>query len=233
KLSSKDEVLIKVLINKLTTAYPEFSDRFIFTDRLSNFDGIIATGSNNSSRYFEEYFGKYANIIRKNRNSVAILNGSESKADIIVLGHDIFNYFGLGCRNVSKLYIHKDYDIKIVLEILHDEYKEIIHHNKYKNNFDYNNALFLLNKEPFLMNGCIMVKESDQIASRIACLHYSYYDDEIALIEILNSEKEKIQCIVAKTQFSEIPTVNFGNAQSPAIDDYADNVDTLQFLVSL
>ena len=233
KCSSKDEVLMKAVIEQLTSAFPEAASYFEFSDKLVGFDAVIATGSNNSSRYFEQYFGKYPHIIRKNRNAIGILDGNESKDDFLALGEDIFNYFGLGCRNVSKIYVPRDYEFDALLGVLHDSYKEVIHHNKYKNNFDYNNALFLLNKVDFFMSGSLIVTASREIASRIATLHYEEYDDLDQLSNHLAEVEDQIQCIVGKAVLAYKKTFAFGQAQKPAIDDYADGVDTLEFLTTL
>ena len=233
KCSSKDDVLMKAVIGRLTDQFEEAKPYFEFCEKLTGFDAVIATGSNNSSRYFEQYFGKYPHIIRKNRNAIAILDGSETEDEFRALGEDIFNYFGLGCRNVSKIYVPSGYSFDGLLEVLHEEYKELINHNKYKNNFDYNNALFLLNKVDFLMSGSLIVTASNEIASRIATLHYEEYDNSAKLAEHLTEVKDQIQCIVGKGSNLDQKTFAFGQAQNPAIDDYADGVDTMEFLTSL
>ena len=233
KCSSKDSVLLKAVITRMTAQYPSSEPYFEFTERLQDFDAVIATGSNNSARYFEQYFGKYPNIIRKNRSAVGVLGGSESEEDFMSLGEDIFNYFGLGCRNVSKLYVPKDYKFDLMLGTLHEGYKEIANHNKYRNNFDYNNALFLLNKVEFLMSGSLIITESKDITSRIATLHYEEYIDPTLLSQHLKDARDQIQCIVSKAPISGVSTFSFGEAQKPSISDYADGVDTMQFLNSL
>jgi len=233
KSSSKDSVLLEALINRMTDEFPETKSYFEFTSRLKNFDAVIATGSNNSSRYFEQYFGKYPNIIRKNRSAVAVLDGTESKDDILSLGEDIFNYFGLGCRNVSKLYVPENYNFDFLLGVLHDEFKELANHNKYRNNFDYNNALFLLNKVDFLMSGSLIITESRDITSRIATLHYEPYSSVDNLSNHLNEVMDQIQCVVSKISIPDIHSFDFGEAQKPSISDYADGIDTMQFLKTL
>ncbi len=233
KLSAKDEILMKAIVGRLIELKPEVNSRILLSERLKGFDAIIATGSNNSSTYFEEYFGKYPNIIRKNRNAIAIISGDESEADFIALGHDIFNYFGLGCRNVSKLYVPENYKFDFMLGTLHDHYKELANHDKYRNNFDYNNALFMLNKVKYLMSGSLIITEADAIASRIATVHYSYYSDLAILEAELSDRKEEIQCIVTKLSLMNHSTFSFGEAQKPSISDYADGVDTMEFLTSL
>lgn len=233
KVSSKDTVLTRGIIDKLIEMHPQAGSYFKFVDQLKGFDAVIATGSNNSARYFEQYFGKYPNIIRKNRNAVAVLDGSETEEDFLALGEDIFNYFGLGCRNVSKVYVPQNYNFDGLLEALHEGYKSVIHHNKYKNNFDYNNALFLLNKVDFLMSGSLILTESKDITSRIATLHYEYYDTRQSLTQHLNVVKNQIQCVVSNEKIDGLSTFSFGKAQQPSISDYADGVDTLEFLKGL
>jgi hypothetical protein len=232
KLSEKDKHLLPALVKtmgawqKESWAYTEFLPD---DTPLQGFDAVIATGSNNTARYFQQYFGKYPHIIRKNRNSVAILDGSESSSELLVLGHDIFSYFGLGCRNVSKLYVPEHYSFDRLLEVLH-EYKDVAHHHKYKNNFDYNLTLFLLNNMPYLNNGCLILREDPAPASRIACLHYEYYTDADTLAEQLRAGESAIQCIVSKQTLSGIETIPFGTTQSPGLRDYADRVDVMAFL---
>lgn len=229
KLSDKDKLVLPYLIDKLANYDERVRPYFNFVDRLANFDRVIATGSNNTARYFEQYFGKYPNIIRKNRNAVAVLRGDESKEALHALGKDIFTYFGLGCRNVSKLYVPVDYEFNPLLEALH-EYREIIKVNKYKNNFDYNFTLLILNSIKYFSNGCILIHESKLIQSRIASLHFEYYLDEKDLQNKLEAYREEIQCVVSDQLVRDWKHIPLGGAQSPGLDDYADGVDTLAFL---
>jgi hypothetical protein len=232
KLSSKDEYVMPYLL-KLLAKFDERAEAyFSITDRLEGFDAVIATGSNNSSRYFEAYFGRFPNVIRKNRNAVAVLRGDETTDDFRALGRDIFEYFGLGCRNVSKLYVPSNYDFDPLLEVLHD-WRTLQNHTKWKNNFDYNYALTTLNKENLYLSGPLMIVENDQIASRIATLHFSRYDDVAALEKELRSRREEIQLIAAPEGFLSLPSFRFGCAQRPGLDDYADGVDTMEFLQTL
>lgn len=232
KLSSKDSFVLPYLF-KLLGEWDERSiPYFSILQKLEGFDAVIATGSNNSSRYFEAYFGKYPNIIRKNRNAVAVLSGEESSAELYSLGKDVFCYFGLGCRNVAKLYVPENYDFDPLLTALH-EYRTIVMHSKYKNNFDYNYAMFILNKEPFKANGCILLREDPETSSRIANLHYEYYQDLKTVPNLLSQRAEQIQCIVAKPNLIPMETIPFGGAQEPGLADYADGVDTLAFLTGL
>lgn len=232
KLSDKDKFLLPYLIKLLTKFNPACADYFDIVDKLSGFDAIIATGSNNSARYFEAYFGKYPNIIRKNRNAVAILKGTETAEDFKALGKDVFNYFGLGCRNVAKVYLPKGFEFNPLLEGLH-EYKEIVLHSKYKNNFDYSYALMILNKVKFEANGCIIMTEHKTMASGIANLFYEYYDNEEALHQKLLAEKEQIQVVVGQVDWTDLPVADFGKAQEPTLLDYADGVDVMDFLLDL
>jgi len=233
KLSSKDEILLKALVNKMIELEQQVKGRILLVDRLKGFDAVIATGSNNSSTYFEEYFGKYPNIIRKNRNAVGVITGNETEEEIVALGHDIFNYFGLGCRNVSKLYVPKGYKFDMMLGILHEEYKELANHDKYRNNFDYNNALMLLNKVDYLISGSLIVTESSDIPSRISTVHYSYYDDLDEVNKEIGSRTDEIQCVVGNINLDSMQVFPFGEAQNPSISDYADGVDTMTFLTNL
>lgn len=230
KLSSKDSRLIPYLIKHLIWFEPEFGSAItIKENKLEDFDAVIATGSDNSARYFDYYFGRYPNIIRKNRTSCAVIAGNESAQEIETLGEDIFSFFGLGCRNVSKVFIPKDYDLKKLLGGW-DHYKEIIHHHKYCNNYDYQKSILLINTVPFLDNGYIMLQENEKMVSPISVLYYEYYSSLADLEAKLDSNKERIQCITGKTSPA---TVDLGRAQYPEVWDYADNIDTLKFLEAL
>lgn len=231
KLSEKDKYLIPHFIKIMAEVDDRVNNYFEITERLKEFDAVIATGSNNTARYFDAYFGKYPNIIRKNRNAVAVLTGKESPEDLKALGIDIFQYFGLGCRNVSKIFVPENYNFNPLLEALH-EYNEIVLNDKYKNNFDYNYTLLILNSIPHQSNGCILMTEDQSLQSRIAQLHYEFYKDEDDLKTKIETVKDEIQCIVGN-EWSGQEVIPFGNAQSPAINDYADGVDTLAFLNSL
>ncbi len=232
KYSDKDKVIIPYLIEELLLIAPQFAYQFQTIDRLKDYDAVIATGSNNTARYFESYFGKKPNIIRKNRNGVAILNGSETREEIQLLSKDIFTYFGLGCRNVSKIYVPQGYDFNFLLEILHEK-NELANHNKYRNNFDYNIALFLLNRVTYVNNGCIILIEDQRFSSRIASLHYEYYNSEDQLANHIQEHKEEIQCVVSKKKIDNIESFEFGQAQCPTLFHYADGVDTMRCLLEL
>lgn len=232
KLSSDDSLLIPFLLDMLLETEPGFKVKIEFAERIKNPDAVIATGSNNSARYFEFYFGKYPHIIRKNRNGVAILTGNETEEDFKKLGADIFNYFGLGCRNVSKLYVPENYSFNNFFKVIEPKGKELMEHNKYMNNYDYHNALFLLERIPFLTNNFLIVKEDHQIASPVSVINFEYYSDKNNLKEKITSNAEYIQCIVSKEKITG-SEIDYGTTQQPALWDYADGVDTLGFLVSL
>lgn len=231
KTSKEDNLLIKKLAEILIEIEPSFKNHIEFTERLENFDAVIATGSNNTARYFEFYFGKYPNIIRKNRNSVAVLTGNETAADFVNLGKDIFQYFGLGCRNVSKLYVPKGYSFNLFFESILDGYKDVVNNNKYANNYDYNKAVYLLGNNQLLDNNFVMLKEDKSLSSPVAVLHYEYYNSIKELKITLEELKENIQCVVSNA--TELNTFKLGQAQQPALWDYADSLDTIQFLLEL
>jgi hypothetical protein len=229
KLSDKDRFLLPYLLQLLEKYTPGAGAYFEIAEQISDIDAVIATGSNNSARYFEAYFGKYPHIIRKNRNAVAVLDGTETDDDLHVLGKDVFRFFGLGCRNVSKLYLPQGYQFQRLMERFED-FNLYANHSKYRNNFDYNLALLMLNQVPYSNNGCIILAENKAIASRIATLNYEFYDDKTVLEAELTSHSEEIQCIVAKQNLLNLPTVAFGKAQEPGLFDYPDGVDVMVFL---
>jgi hypothetical protein len=225
KTSSKDSELITFIGNTLCSINPEFRDKIEFTEGiLTGFDAVIATGSDNSSRYFEYYFGKYPNIIRKNRNSIAIIDGDESDDEIEALGSDIFSYFGLGCRNVSKVYLPEGCDF-MKLTRHWDNFTGVNTNIKYANNYDFNKAVFLVNKEAFYDTGYLLLKEERKISSPVSVLYYEYYESQDAVKQQTELLKEKIQCVVSR---HGIP---FGKAQWPHLWDYADGIDTMEFLL--
>lgn len=232
KLSEKDAFVLPYLLKKLAAIDERTAPYFEVVNRLKDFEAIIATGSNNSARYFEAYFGKYPHIIRRNRNAVAVLSGQETEAELLALGDDIFTYFGLGCRNVSKLYLPHGYDFQPLMKALH-EWRHLQNHTKYKNNFDYNHAKLTLNKESFFSNGAVILREDDSLLSHIAGLYYSFYEEVSALEAELKASSEDIQLVAAQDGFLSIPTKLFGEAQQPGLLDYADGVDTLSWLSQL
>ncbi len=233
KASGQDSRLIRHVLNMLVNIDDSFKEQYTFVERLENFDAIVATGSNNTSRYFEYYFSKVPNIIRKNRNSVAVLSGNETTEQLHNLGHDIFDYYGLGCRNVSKLLVPKDYDFVPFFEAI-ESYHPIINHHKYNNNYDYNKSIYLVNKDKHLDNGFLLVKEDDRMVSPLAVLFYEQYEDINAVQDLLVRESENIQCIVSVMPLKVInQVVDFGKSQQPALWDYADGIDTMDFLTKL
>lgn len=231
KTSSNDQKLLPFLAKYLISINPEIKKSITFTEgKLENFDAIIATGSNNTARYFEFYFKDKPSIIRKNRNSVAVLTGDESTEDLKALGEDIFRYFGLGCRNVSKLFVPKNYVFDTFFESIFP-YQNVIHYEKYANNYDYNKAVFLMSNFKLLDNGFLTIKEDTSYSSPISSVFYEFYEDLNSLQNRLESEKDQIQCVVSKTPFKN--SVNFGQTQKPNLWDYADNVDTMDFLLKI
>ncbi len=232
KLSDKDSVLISFIFNKLQDISQEKVPRYQWCERLSNFEAVIATGSDSSAMYFEKYFGDYPRIIRRNRHGIAVLNGEESPQELRLLGRDIFQYFGLGCRSVSKLYVPVGYDFVPLLEML-NEYESVLMHSKYKNNFDYNLATYVINRIEFLSNKCILLKEDPSLSSRIGTLYYSYYENDQMLKEAIRSIESRIQCVVSSSENLLSNAVPFGASQQPRLDQFADDVDTLQFLLAL
>lgn len=236
KLSSDDEFLLPAVSEMLCEIEPGFRSRISFTKSpVKSAGAYIATGSNNSARYFEYYFGKYPHIIRRNRNAVAVLGGNEIPADLEGIGKDIFLYFGLGCRSVSKIFVPQDYDFDKFFAAIVD-HGDVIHHNKYFNNYNYYRSIYLLNKEKFLDNNFLLVKESAQLASPVATLYYERYKSRQELQEILDRQTGSIQCIAAAQPLPaslEGMRVIPGYTQSPELWDYADGVDTMEFLLSL
>ncbi len=231
KLSSNDKHLLPILAKYLETVSPDFKGRIHFTnEKLSDFDAVIATGSDNTARYFEYYFKNKPAIIRKNRNSVAVLQGHETQEQLEALGEDIFRYFGLGCRSVSKLFVPVNYDFDKFFKGIY-KYHSIINYKKYENNYDYNKAVYLMSQFKILENGFFMLKEDNQYASPIATAFYEKYTDLNTLKQKLTEDTNKIQCIVANNFIeTEVP---FGKTQQPSLTDYADGIDTVDFLINL
>ncbi|MCX2837014.1 acyl-CoA reductase [Salinimicrobium sp. MT39] len=234
KQSSNDKLLLPVIADYLKTIAPEWQEKIELlpdsadgASKMTNFDAIIATGSNNTARYFEYYFSGKPSIIRKNRNSVAVLTGNETSEELSALAEDIFRYYGLGCRNVSKLYVPKNYDFNAFFEAVYS-WNPIINQAKYANNYDYNKAVYLMSQFKLLENGFLILKEDVSLNSPIATLFYETYEDMEAIQKELDSRKEEIQCVVGREIIEN--EVSFGNTQYPQLWDYADNVDTLHFL---
>lgn len=228
KLAQDDNKLIPLVLQWLQNASTLFENKITYaTGKLEHFHGVIATGSNNTGRYFQQYFGAYPHIIRKNRTSVAFIDGTESEEELAELGKDIFAYFGLGCRNVTKLFIPQDFDLDRFFKAIYS-FHPIAMHNKYANNYDYNKAVWLLNQEDLLENGFLILKKDDHnLTCPTASLYYQRYATSQEVQTILTERKEEIQCVVGH---GYIP---FGGAQSPKLHDYADGVDTIAFIEQL
>ncbi len=231
KYSDKDTYLMKMFVKLIVDQEPRAAVYFEEVERMNDIELVIATGSNNTARYFDYYFGKMPNIIRKNRVSVGVLGMDTSTEELKLLGEDVFSYFGLGCRNISKIYLPKGYKIEKIMEAFED-WKEWVLHNKYKNNFDYNYAIYLLNKVKFFTNGSLITLEDESLYSRISCLHFSYYETKEELSRELQEVEDQLQCVVSNVELEEIKTYGFGETQSPELWDYADGVDTMKFLAS-
>lgn len=231
KLSSSDTASMMFLINKLFEFDPELKNIIIIAERLNDSDVLITTGSDNTAKHFEYYFASKPRIIRRNRTSVAILNGKESRAELADLGNDIFQYFGLGCRNVSKFYVPIGYTFDKFYESI--EYWSTIQlHHKYNNNYDYNKSIYLVNRIPHLDNGFLLLKEDYALVSPISVCFYETYESDAHLEQLLAKNAEKIQCTVStNTRFSN--SFRFGEAQVPKLKDFADGIDTMEFLINL
>ena len=225
KLSAKDNVLLKHLIDKLAQWNEDFEDYVAIEEMLKGCDAYIATGSNNSSRYFEQYFARFPHIIRKNRTSVALINATETAAELDKLSDDIHLYFGLGCRNVSKIFVPRDYDFIPLLKAF-ERYGYFADHHKYKNNYDYQLSIILLNNIYYMTNGSTLLTENEGLFSPISHLFYEYYEDVNKVLDKLQ-QNEALQCIICEGH------TDFGEAQNPGLLAYADGVDTMQFLQSL
>jgi len=230
KLSSQDEVLIKYIIEELISINPEFENKIEIVDKLKDIDAVIATGSDNTARYFHYYFSKIPHIIRKNRTSVAVLNGNESEEDLKALGMDIFSYFGLGCRNIAKLYLPKGYDPAVMLSNW-EHYSHIADHHKYHNNYHYQRTIMLVNQVPHLDSGFVLMQQNQNLVSPIGIIYYDFYNKYEEVLKEIELLKDKIQCVVSN---ENIPgKIKFGKAQMPDINDFADNIDTMEFLSNL
>jgi len=231
KQSSNDKYLLPYLAKYLEFVEPEFKETISFTeDKLENFDAVIATGSNNTARYFEYYFKHKPSIIRNNRNSIAVLKGKETLEDLQALSEDIFRYYGLGCRNVSKLFVPKDYNFDLFFQAMY-HWHPIIEKTKYANNYDYNKAVYLMSEFDMLENGFLMIKEDASAVSPIATVFYEYYENPEELKQKLSQEKDTIQCIVSKGFIEN--EIAFGHTQKPQLWDYADDIDSIEFLLAI
>lgn len=227
KLSSDDKTLLPALAEHLITFVPEIKERIeMTTGRITEMDAVIATGSDNSLKYFEQYFGKYPHIFRSNRTSLAVITGNESKEQIEELGKDIFDYFGLGCRNVSHLMFPEGYEISRFFEGIFS-HSDVINNKKYGNNYDYNKAVYLMNLEPLLDNNFVLLRETDLLFSPLAMIHYHFYKSEEDVTSYIEKHKDEIQVVIGEEY------TPFGQAQCPMLDDYADGVDTMEWLSNL
>ncbi len=231
KPSSHDEALPRFMAKMLTEIDTEWQDRILFVDKLNEVEAVIATGSDNSSRYFDYYFRKHPKIIRKNRTSVAIIDGNEREEELEALGEDIYRYFGLGCRNVSKIYIPESYDIRKLLDRL-NHWAHLADCHKFVNNYNYSRAIYAMERIPYLDNGFSLFTESPQLTSPTAVVYYEKYQDLQQLRQALQPVSDKIQCIVSRMGWFE-GSVEPGKAQMPEVHDYADGVDTMAFLQQL
>jgi len=227
KLSSSDDILMNWLIRQLIEIQPKFEDRIEIVERLKGIDAVLATGSNNTSRYFEYYFKSIPSVIRKNRTGVAVLDGNENKDDLINLGRDIFQYFGLGCRNVSKIYVPEKYDFTDFI-VANEPYQDLINHNKYANNYTYHKAIFLMNMTPHLDSGYLLLKEDGNLHAPLGCTFYQHYQNIDSIVDKLYGLKSEIQCVVSNGLIPD--SIGFGTTQSPSLQTYADGIDTKTFL---
>lgn len=233
KMSSDDPLLIRALLAQLTEIEPEFAPYIRFVERLNESDAYIATGSDNTARYFHYYFAKKPNIIRKNRTSVAVLTGNETANELRALGGDILQYFGLGCRNVSKVFVPAGYDFTGFYQAIEEMAPDYLHHHKYFNNYEYNKSIYLVNRVAHFDNGFLLATESEGLVSPISVLHYQTYDSAAELEALLDASAEKIQCVVARPDQPLPGALPFGTAQAPGLSDYADGIDTMEFLAHL
>ena len=232
KLSHQDRVLLPALSEMLLAIEPEFEPYISFTEsKISNFDAVIATGSDNSGRYFDYYFGKYPNLIRRNRHGVGILKGNESIEALQNLGIDVFSFFGLGCRNVSTLFVPPDFNFEPLFSSF-ENFSAVAEHSKYFNNYEYSKAIFLVNGLQHLDNGFVLIRQAEDFGSPVAVLHYQMYNDLNELNELMDLNHTKIQGIVSDNAWYA-GSFPFGRAQFPNLTDYADRMDTVAFLLGL
>jgi hypothetical protein len=232
KLSSDDAILLPLIGEVLMETEPQLRDRMHFTTgQINAFDAVIATGSDNTARYFEYYFGKYPHIIRKNRNSIAVLDGQESFRELDDLCNDIFDYFGMGCRSVSKIYVPAGYDFSN-LTILFDAMDHAGNHHKYRNNYDYQKSVMMINRIPFIDHRNLLLVERESLKSALSVVHYGYYQDIKSLKQQIALIEDQIQCVVCYNKITN-STIPFGKTQDPELWEYADGVDTMLFLASL
>lgn len=232
KLSKDDYALMFFLLNKLISIEPELAKSITFVDRINEADAYIATGSDNSARYFTYYFANKPHIIRKNRTSVAVLTGNETTEELSLLGDDILLYFGLGCRNISKMYVPAGYDFSGLYESLENKRFQYANHHKYFNNYEYNRSILLVNGTEHFDNGFLIFTKNEALVSPLTVVYYENYNSLEELTAILEAQAEKIQCVVGRTELIK-EAVPFGAAQYPGLEDFADGVDTMSFLGKL
>ncbi len=237
KLSSEDSHLIKYLVEKLTAIEPTLKERIHFTENLKNIDAVIATGSDNTNRYFEYYFGRLPHIFRKNRTSIAVLSGTETQEEMEKLSDDLFIYFGLGCRNVSKLFVPEKFDLDHFFDGM-KKHSELIHHHKYANNYNYYRTIYSMKLLPYFDNGFIVLKEDESLSSPVSIVHFEKYSDLKQVESKLTAQRDAIQCVsvsekLSRSFSSSLPLVSFGQTQHCDLVSYADGVDTMKFLLGL
>lgn len=232
KLSSKDKHLLTCIVRVLNHQYPETTDYFLLTEeRVTTFDAVIATGSNQSLAYFESYFGKKPHIFRGHRNAVAILTGNECPSELQLLGDDVFRYFGLGCRSVSKIFVPEGYSFDMLIKAF-KKWEHVFYHHHYLSNYEYQKTIYLLNKDDFIDGGFFMLKQSNEISSPIGVIFYEYFSELRILAPKISAWSSQIQCVVSK-QNNDMSSIAFGTSQMPRLSDYADNIDVINFLIQL
>lgn len=243
KNSADDAHLLPFIASVLKKIESQFEEQIFFVDRISNPDAVIATGSNNSARYFEYYFKKYPHIIRRNRNGVAVLDGNETAEELSALADDVFQYFGLGCRSVSKIFVPDDFDVRKLFPVF-EKWNSVTQHNRYMNNYNYQRVILMMNKISFLENGFVILREATSLHSPISVLHYEHYKNADEVFEKLSARREEVQCVASQrspltppdkigTGAEEMPLVPLGQTQNPKLWDYADGVDTMEFLINI
>lgn len=232
KLSVDDQFLIPYCIKVMKSEFPEVENYFTFVERMTDFDAIIANGNRDSVKVFETYFSKFSNIVRKNKFGIAVLDGQESKEELAKFGEDIFHYFGLNSRSISKIYIPENYNFVPLMEATH-EFNNIVLTNKYKNNFDFNYTLQIINKMDYKANGCIMIIEDEALQSRVAMLHYEVYKDENHLAELIEKKAAEIQHVISNNTFTSFKNKHFGEANVVELNDYENEIDVMDFLKKL
>ena len=233
KLSSKDPYVFPAILKLMAEVDPQIEQRIRIVEKLQEFDAVIATGSNNTNRYFQKYFGGYPAILRKNRTSVAILDGGETDEELRGLSHDIFDYFGLGCRNVTKIFVPEGYDFTPLLQVM-ESFSGVMKNNKYKNNYDYNLSIELLNKTEILSTPFVVLKKNiEDISSPVGMVYYDHYADRQELLARLEQRKEELQTVVGKYDVVGVSRTSFGRTQQPGLFDYPDGEDLGHFLFQL